>query len=613
MWTTTYFRSQEKFTRQIRGAKASVAATIRRKPIMTKYIKSGSLLIYCLTAMLCFFSAGGEAAVFNVKMYGARGDGLNNDGPAVRSAVQAALHSGEGNDVLFPPGKYLLSDKPDIGGAAITITGGRNLRISGTANTTLIVDSPNKSFFSISNSSDVSISSFSFVRNPILYSQVKIDSIDLEQNSVVAQTENGFPSLDSEFVRKSKWLMVFSDPASGTWGDHDLACGWYNPHDRSVCWPPSIVRTDKLDGEHWRIFLNTKPRQTYIGAEAVFWGGKFYGEAFDIRTTDNFSARDIRYYPGGAEGGFRLSRNTGTFSFFRFSTNVQPQTKQLLAGIGGAMVFNNHIRLALDHSTISRVWDDDLNIGANFARIYSQPGPRTLEVDGSRGDFRVGDRVGIWDWATKAERMRAKIVATSCSLEGHSACLLNLDVNVTTVRVGRAPTASAHNDRDGIDRVIDLDSAGNLIVNESSFQAFHAHGIIDRASSSTIVGSEFRDTAFPAILIGADAYWDEGPPVETASIRGNRFRNVGGSAILIDNWNTPMSLGRGDIDIIDNVFIGSGRFVQGIQGDPNGVIFVTNLSQGHIAGNRFLSATEAPEDKRPPVIIQGSAGVAMVP
>src|SRR5215510_10484335 len=49
---------------------------------------------------------GAPATPFDVKSYGATGDGKTIDSPAINRAIEAAAESG-GGTVLFPPGSYL--------------------------------------------------------------------------------------------------------------------------------------------------------------------------------------------------------------------------------------------------------------------------------------------------------------------------------------------------------------------------------------------------------------------------------------------------------------------------------------------------------------------------
>ena len=60
--------------------------------------------IFFLT--LLFLACPGMASVYNVRDYGAKGDGTTLDSPAINAAIEAAVKDG-GGQVLLPAGTYL--------------------------------------------------------------------------------------------------------------------------------------------------------------------------------------------------------------------------------------------------------------------------------------------------------------------------------------------------------------------------------------------------------------------------------------------------------------------------------------------------------------------------
>ena len=58
-------------------------------------------------ASLVYLDPAGASSEFNVRIYGARGDGVQNDHPAIQAAVSAANEAG--GTVLFPAGTYKIN------------------------------------------------------------------------------------------------------------------------------------------------------------------------------------------------------------------------------------------------------------------------------------------------------------------------------------------------------------------------------------------------------------------------------------------------------------------------------------------------------------------------
>jgi hypothetical protein len=97
---------------------------IRPVPLHTTLRPSRSLL---LTAGLALFAtlwstASAHAATFNVKLYGAKGNGTTDDSEAIAKAITAA--SGGANTVFFPIGTYLIGNAaPMVEISGLTLRG----------------------------------------------------------------------------------------------------------------------------------------------------------------------------------------------------------------------------------------------------------------------------------------------------------------------------------------------------------------------------------------------------------------------------------------------------------------------------------------------------------
>lgn len=534
--------------------------------------------------------------MIDVRNYGATGNGHADDGPAIAAAIAAAIKAGPNQTVHLGCGTYLFGTPAAEQDSTIRIAHAAGLTVAGEPGTILVSAAPNRTMFQISDSRDIRIHDLRLQRDRPVFSQVVVRSIDVAARTVVVAIEPGYAPLDSELVKDGKFLLVFSDPASGSWGDHGAACGW-NSKDPGVCWPPTITARRRLPDGTWQLTLSMDPLQNYVGSRAVVWGGAFKGHAFSATRTHGLLVENVDYLPAGTDGGFVLSGNTGDITFRNFSVDVPAGSNQMISAIGGSMVFNNHIKLTLDHVRINRVWDDAVNMGANFARVFAQPAPDMLAVDGSRADFRVGDTLALWDWTTKAERVRARITAVACDPSSPPTCRLTLDQPVRTVRVGYAPTQSKNNDKDGIDRVVSMESAGTLHVTHSSFQSYHARDLLVRASHVLIENSELHDTPDAGLMIGPDPFWDEGPAVTDVVVRNNVFRNIGGSNVLIEKGNVS------NVRVFDNQFLDYGRFFHGVSGDRTHPVLARNVPALSISGNRFSSHQA---ERAAPVEVEGS-------
>lgn len=75
-----------------------------------------------LTGRWQLLPPAGTISVYNVKGYGAAGDGTTNDTAAINAAIAAAVSVGAG-DIYFPPGNYLYESTIAVATGSITFSG----------------------------------------------------------------------------------------------------------------------------------------------------------------------------------------------------------------------------------------------------------------------------------------------------------------------------------------------------------------------------------------------------------------------------------------------------------------------------------------------------------
>ncbi|MDA8331429.1 MAG: glycosyl hydrolase family 28-related protein [Candidatus Dormibacteraeota bacterium] len=98
------------------------------------------------------FDPVGAGLVYNVKSYGAFGDGVHDDTAAIQATANVASKSGNGGVVYLPPGRYAVSTTITINGQAVHFVGsGWSSPVAGASNpvslgTSLAVLAPTSSF-----------------------------------------------------------------------------------------------------------------------------------------------------------------------------------------------------------------------------------------------------------------------------------------------------------------------------------------------------------------------------------------------------------------------------------------------------------------------------------
>ncbi len=532
-----------------------------------------------------------SAARINVRDYGAKGDGIADDAPAIQKAIEAARGKGPGTVVTIPAGRYRLNPITPASKCHMEFSHASGIRLEGETATIIIATDPTKAMICVVDSSDIGISVLKMDRHPFVFTQGMVESADPDGKAVVVVVDEGYDDPDSQYIARQDFMMIFSDPDTGTW-DHDAP------------WPPLIEKREKLAPRRFRLALSRAPKAVYVGKPFVIWKNVYRGAGFSLNRSRNVQIEDVDYYGCGANAGFFINRCEGDIVFRRFRVMVPPNSRRRFSASGGSMVFNNRIKLLVEQCEFTNTDDDGFNMGTNSSHIFSQQSPRMVTIEKTGAEYRPGDNVALWDWADKKMRTEAKVVGSVCD-EPTRSCRVTLDRDVTVLKTGPASATRKANEYDGIDRLVNPDDVGSVIIRNSIFHSLRARNILIKASNSIIENNEFRHTAMAAILVGPEFYWDEGPSVHDLIIRNNRFINVSGSNIFVGTHKSEQSLDNRRITIEGNTFLRYGHYAFGTAGKQGTAVYVRNTDGVTVRNNRMESPDTA-SPKISPILIEAS-------
>ncbi|RRJ95104.1 hypothetical protein Ga0100231_013105 [Opitutaceae bacterium TAV4] len=304
---------------------------------------------------------------FNVKDFGAVGDGVANDAPAIRRAIDEARKT-RWSRVLLPPGRYFLADAdprrvplPQFRGsthgddvherdisaskvAHLVISGAKNLTLTGAGSdqTEILLGQNNIAGIQIEDSLHTFVRDLSIDYRHLPFSQGRITRI-LSSSSIEFEIEPGFsPPTASHLATNFQVIRLFQPSAEFGVKLHSQASTYY------------MVKDVSQTGENqFRVAFPTPLPEPERDASVVSQGDRivFYGRWRQLYSPLKFSA----------------NRNCGATGVDIYS--------------GPSVAINPEM-------------NDLIEIG--HCRIIPKPGSPRITATNADGIFATGNRIGPW-------------------------------------------------------------------------------------------------------------------------------------------------------------------------------------------------------------------------
>ena len=524
--------------------------------------------------------------MLNAKDFGAKGDGNSDDDAALNRALAAAAQHGPGTELLIPAGTYCLgAARPVVArskrSAHLTITQANGVVVEGEKGTVLLSRDLTKDFIFIDQSKGVTIRGLTLDTHPLPFTQGVVTAVDPSNRTVDLQVESGYDDIDRPDLLAVPEIRFCDSPYTDGWKENQYF--------------PRLENRVRLGPDRWRVTVWEKYKydQALVGKKWLLWNKNSRAFAVRIEHSDQCTVQDVRMYEVIA-GGFDLHYN-GSITVRNVYIGPPPGSTRLFAGEGGAMSFFNRGVMTLEDCDFSHIDDDGFNLGTHFVHVVGKLGPQSCRTEPWPADFLVGDTVAIWDWKKKVERGTAKVTGAKKEEDGHWTLQFDQPLEFGTVGEADPDTKRGDQESDGIDRLIDLDSAGSCVLRGNKISSLRARGFLVKTGHSLIEDNLFYDTHMPGILAGPEFYWGEGPELRGLIIRHNTFRNIDAPNIEVATFDSPTAIANHDVTIEDNTFEDYGRFpVIYKRHDPIGVaIWVRNTDGVTIRNNHI--APPAPD------------------
>ncbi len=377
-------------------------------------------------ALLLAVALPGVAAPIDVHDFGAVGDGVTDDGPAIRAALQAAVDASQRDD----QGKHVVRFRADrvycVGPwserwHALPIIGGRDIAVDGRG-AELKISRQNMAF-TVLNSEAITIRDFIIDYDPLPFTQGEVETVDAESGTFTWRLEEGYPAPPQEDIdydhgcfiepapsRKYTHRWVYVEAVTPVEGEPGL----YTIHPTEP--HRDVVRNSAQPTQRFWFFLNDHVPGEF---EARF----VYDEN---RRCESAPAASIalRHSPDCViENVDHYSSPRMTIRFDACDDLVlrnirvirRPGTTRLCAGNSDAFHGRTRSGPTIENCEFEALGDDSISVGSMAHRVWTIESPtrlRLMYTDIAWYPLWVtpGDRLRFWDQIEGKDLGEAEVV-----------------------------------------------------------------------------------------------------------------------------------------------------------------------------------------------------------
>lgn len=493
---------------------------------------------------------------YRVADFGALGDGIHDDGPAIRAAFAAAAALPNPATILFEPSATYRFAAYDEEFNQIQIRHTQDLIVEGNGST-LIINPENRAFL-VWRSRDIVIRGFDADFDPLPFTQGEVLSVNPGAGQFVFQIQEGYPDVDPpayQALRPDWDNAIFIEPDT-----RRFTHNWLYPRILDALEGfPGRYRVTVVPGHEWKLDT-VEPGQIFsmnrhadrldgVDREKNDEQGFFYSIGsftMVIRHSRNVRVEDFNLYAfaGRAWNVF----DSDDVELNRVRIMRKPGTDRAVSGVrggiimkelrGGPVIRNSHVEASMD---------DTMNRSDTPCHVESLRGlEATLRFAGNKwGDaiIAAGDTVEFWDRVNSRSLGTATVLETiRDSHRNHRMRFDHIPDGVVTSEMQSRDQATL------IYRVVDQP----FIVRDTFFGTQLKKAIILR------LPAEITDSYFEHSNYGIHAYnrttADEGPYPRNQTYRNLTFYNVGIGAIVLFKPGSPGGVGDQNI-LIDGIHV----------------------------------------------------------
>jgi len=472
-----------------------------------------------------------QQTVFDISRFGAVGDGVHDDGPALRRAMAAAIQAGPGSRVVLSPKTYRLLENPrsdyqldltDVGGLIIEGNGAR------------LINTPSSNLIRLRGCQGVTVRGLTVDYDPLPFTQGTIVQVDADEGTFDLRLHIGYPLPPAD-----TWVKQRLGQGGWQWGSV------IDPKERHRRWDVQMhffiksVQALDLAERLYRIEVTPQFKKALSPVRA---GDRFFlplpyvrsggrggsmGTNFSVMACSNCTIEDITFYSARSGMVFGVSHNEGPISLRKLAIRFKPGTNRICTTWrDGIHSKDNRMGPVIEDCYFEGMLDDSINMGANTAMAREIRSDTKFVLSGA--PFRPNDEVLVWDPVTGRTLARTTVVSLG---RERGAVLVTLREPVSGVVTGRKrphrDIASTH--------FYNLSRCGRgFVVRDCTFKPQRRHALLVRAPDGLIENNLIDGVGGSAVALGNEmGSFYEGPFPSNTIVRNNTIRNTQDTAIKV--------------------------------------------------------------------------------
>lgn len=600
-----------------------------------------NLLTLALFMMLAGYVEGSEEqseSVFNVRDFGAVGDGVHDDSRAFDKAKSAAIQYGPGATILIPEGNYVLSKISDarvdwtypiseeLAGRSLfiqdsghwTFANVEGLHIRGLPGSTILLSHPDEAGIVFLRCRNIRVEGIAVDYDPLPFTQGTVLDIDRSSNTFRVQIDSGFPEPDVVYFGSSEeklqarrfYLM-----------DHETG-----DFIRDI--PPFDIDSIEREGDEFVLDSRRKILDQWEGKRFVMIARR-PKHTFRLIDTGGFVFDGVTVYSAPAQA---YNEMTGPGGNQYIGCQVLPKGNRLMS-VNADAFFSKRMRLGpeLRGCRFEKMDDDGGNIGSTNLRVLAQPSDDTILMDLKNNHLvEDGDHFQLTNGSTGEVKQNVRVQSTKI-VQWRDRYALEVKMDQALEISHTVDSLSASSDygppvkskgavtEDSVpDLALNLDTiCEGLVIEDCHIKDSRVRGFRLYTKSAKILNNHFENLAKPGISLGQSLSWFEGPSSADTLIQGNTFTKVRSTNIYIGDFSVSIE----PLDIIDNQriqIIGNrfedygGPFADGrkyLELLLSTAVIVRNACDVTIKDNEFFPSEDAPQLE--PVIVDSETTSAI--